>query len=311
MAIEGELAQDHLDDLDTVDVSVHDGIVTLRGWIPTLLVRRRAVVVALGVVGVRSVVDQTTLEVRSPGDTELRRRVEAALVADPVIRFRGVSFLVGSVPVIERTIEVSARDGIVTLDGTVDSMFQRAVAVRTAEGVEGVLSVQCLLGIDPVGPESDSEIAAEVRSRLGWEPLVDDGLIEVLVLGGQVVLAGSVGSDAERRRAAEVAAGPGVVGVSVDRLDVQERTHDPMQREGWLPRPADEEVRASVREAFVQDPRVAPANPEIQVKHGIVTLTGVVGSREARRSAESDARNTFGVLMVRNHLDVRPRTGRS
>jgi osmotically-inducible protein OsmY len=32
----------------------------------------------------------------------------------------------------------------------------------------------------------------------------------------------------------------------------------------------------------------------------------VVGSWEARRSAESDARNTFGVLMVRNHLDVRP-----
>jgi osmotically-inducible protein OsmY len=54
------------------------------------------------------------------------------------------------------------------------------------------------------------------------------------------------------------------------------------------------------------DPRILSFNPEVEVNNGVVTLTGVVDSLQAKKAAEQDAGNTIGVWQVKNLLKVRP-----
>ena len=61
-----------------------------------------------------------------------------------------------------------------------------------------------------------------------------------------------------------------------------------------------------MQDAFVADPRVSSHNPRVEVDNGAVTLTGVVTNLEAKRAAEQDAKNTWGVWRVQNLLKTRP-----
>lgn len=54
------------------------------------------------------------------------------------------------------------------------------------------------------------------------------------------------------------------------------------------------------------DPRVFSLNPSVEVKNGVVTLTGAVENLKVKRAAEQDAKNTVGVRRVKNLLRVRP-----
>ena len=83
-AVERFLAADDAVPAHLVDVTTLDGVVTLSGTVPNLLAAERARTVALGVRGVRAVVNN--LEVRTPnrGDRDIRRDVRDALAADMV-----------------------------------------------------------------------------------------------------------------------------------------------------------------------------------------------------------------------------------
>jgi len=68
----------------------------------------------------------------------------------------------------------------------------------------------------------------------------------------------------------------------------------------------DEEIKKAIEATFLFDPRVLSFNPEVEVRAGVVTLTGVVDNPAAKQAAGQDARNTVGVWQVRNLLKVRP-----
>jgi osmotically-inducible protein OsmY len=68
----------------------------------------------------------------------------------------------------------------------------------------------------------------------------------------------------------------------------------------------DEAVRNAVEDALEYDPRVFSFNVVPKVSAGVVTLEGRVNNLEAKRAAEQDARNTVGVVDVRNRIRVKP-----
>ncbi|MGQ9674983.1 MAG: BON domain-containing protein [Chloroflexota bacterium] len=68
---------------------------------------------------------------------------------------------------------------------------------------------------------------------------------------------------------------------------------------------SDERIREDVNEALTQDPWLDPTEVEVEVENGVVTLTGAVDSRGARRRAAEDAWHVRGVRDVRNALRVR------
>lgn len=68
---------------------------------------------------------------------------------------------------------------------------------------------------------------------------------------------------------------------------------------------SDEEVRDEVRNRMVWDSWVDADQVNVEVKGGVVTLTGEVDSLVEKRAAGDDAWDTTGVVDVNNLLRIR------
>lgn len=292
-AIHGEILMDGSVDVANVDIEVAHGIATLTGEVDSVLARERAARLASVVRGVRAVSNRLEVALHPEiSDEDLRVRVIDALLHDP------------AADGLEVAVEVDA--GRVTLTGTVQSWAERQVCERVASGVEGVTWVENELLFDIATDRSDPEIRADVEARLRHDALVRGGGIEVAVEDGVVTLTGLTGSVAEKQRAAMDARVAGVRSVDATGLEV-----DPMVALDHLRDPdhaavSDERIEDAIRLTAALDPRVLSFEVEPSSEGGVVTLTGVVDTLKASASAAEIARNTAGVISVRNRIRVRP-----
>jgi osmotically-inducible protein OsmY len=132
-------------------------------------------------------------------------------------------------------------------------------------------------------------------------------LIKVHVDNGTVKLSGFVGSAAERDRAYRLAASvPGARNVETHDLAVRWWAKDEDLRGATSAKPTDREIHDAIKTSALVDPRVKSYNVQPKVSGGLVTLTGEVDNPRAKLAAESLARNTVGVLDVRNEIVVAP-----
>ena len=69
-------------------------------------------------------------------------------------------------------------------------------------------------------------------------------------------------------------------------------------------RKTDEQIQGEVLRELAWDTRLSPAEIGVQVKHGVVTLTGIVKSWAAVGAAEKSAHRVRGVLDVANDVTV-------
>lgn len=295
-AVEDEFLFDPGVSRDAIDVDVADGVVTLSGKTNSLLEKERAVRVAETVKGVRAVVDRLTVKpIKNLTDAELKRDVESALLMDPATD--------------SYEIQADVKNGAVTLKGHVDSWTERTLCERVAKGVRGVTSVNDDILVKYAATRSDAEIQAEIEKKLRWDALIDDALIDVKVADGNVTLSGTVGSAAERSRAAASSWVAGVKSVNDDGLSVSRWARDPDLRESKYVIKSDEALRDAVKDALMYDPRVFSFNVTPKAHNGTVTLRGIVDNLKAKHAAAEDARDTVGVRSVKNRLQVRPAEG--
>ncbi|MBD3332909.1 BON domain-containing protein, partial [candidate division GN15 bacterium] len=275
-----------------VDVETDNGIVTLSGSATNLLAKRRAARLAETIKGVRSVVNNITVKSLDRPDMEVRDDVVDALAANPATD--------------TWEIEVTASDGVVELNGVVNSWYEKQLAAKVTRSVRGVMEVDNELGLDYEEDRPAAEIAAEVREKLRWDELVDDALITVEVDDNEVTLSGTVGSAAEKRYAISDAWVDNVEAVDAEDLEVADWARDERFRtDKYVPK-SDEEVAGAIRDALFYDPRVASFDVEVSVNNGVVTLSGVVDNLKAKRAASQVASNTVGVWTVKNQMSVRP-----
>lgn len=275
-----------------VDVAVAEGIATLDGKVSNILAKERAVKIAESVRGVRAVIDRLELKVPDLPDEELSANVKDALLADPATD--------------AYELKVSAKDGTVTLAGSVDSWQEKRIAGQVAKGVRGVRQIEDKILFEAKSDRPAGEIKADIERMLEIDSLVSAPAIKVEVKDGVATLSGTTGSLAEKHRAISRARVPGIVLVHTDDLEVEPWAEREMLRKSTLVIKTDEQVKEAVRDAFLYDPRVKSFNPTIEVNSGVVTLTGVVDNLKAKRAASHDARNTAGVVRVENKLSVKP-----
>ena len=296
-AINSELWEARAVDPNDVDVTVAQGVVTLSGTADSILEKERAVRIARMTRGVSSVVDRLTVAASERSDDALERDLLEAFVTDPATD--------------SWEITPTVADGAVTLQGTVQSHAERRLAERVAKSVTGVRSVANRIAVDYDGSRTDGDIGADIRQLLEWDVRLDDNLIIVDVMGGDVTLAGSVASDYERNLAEALAWVPGAVSVDASRLDVEWWLTEEMQRDRAWTDLDDEEIRQAIERALFLDPRVASFNVHAAVEDGTVTLTGIVDNLKAKRAAAQTARNTVGIWRVRNFVKVQADNERS
>lgn len=184
-------------------------------------------------------------------------------------------------------IDVSTKEGIVTLTGTASSLYSKEKAVRQAKSVKGVRAVVDQIDMT-LADRKDSEISQDVSTALLLDPATDSFEIEATVSGGFVTLTGMVQSWAEKNLAEEVARGVrGVKGVTNDiRLRLKTERPDP-------------EIQADIEQRFKNDVWLTNDDLNVEVQDSVVKLSGTVGSALEKTRATADA-YVLGVKSVEN-----------
>jgi osmotically-inducible protein OsmY len=208
--VAAELSWDPQVDSDAIEVSAASGLVTLRGIVTSLRLKRAGSRAAARVRGVTRVANELRVQVPDKDrrdDEELAGDVLEALMLDV------------SVPT---TVDAQARDGFVTLTGTAQWHYQREAAeVRTAN-VPGVAGIDNAISLTrtPDAREAPDVIRAAFRRDAALET---DGPSVETSSDGLVILSGTVSSWAAHDRAVAAAwSAPGVTQVD-DRISVQSR----------------------------------------------------------------------------------------
>ncbi len=172
-----------------VDVSVDDGVVRLSGTVDNREAKRAAANDTENTVGVWRV--KNHLKVR-PKES----------VSDPVLSDRVREALERNTYTYRPDITVSAANGKVYLNGTVDTSFEKNKAEEVASRMKGVVDVANRLTVDYVWPEkSDWEIVQDIKDELWWSPFVDSDEVSVTVEEKTATLEGTVDTWGEKKAA--------------------------------------------------------------------------------------------------------------
>ncbi len=193
-----------------------------------------------------------------------------------------------------KKIVVEVDNGTVHLSGTVDSLAALNAAEMAVRNIENVKQVDNRIKIRYPGDNpviTDETIAGNVLNAIRMDRNIRSELIEVSVEGGVVTLYGSVDSYWSKVRSEEIISNiSGVIQIINDLTVVPTVSTD------------DNTIAQQIREALQRMAEINLESLTIAVEKGVVTLTGKVPHWNAYYSAEYAARNTSGVLDVRNEL---------
>ncbi|MEJ2055967.1 MAG: BON domain-containing protein [Calditrichaceae bacterium] len=160
-AVETELWIDNVVNMNRIDIGVIDGVVTITGTVDNLLAKERAEKICESIVGVRAIINRIEVKPNERfSDKELESLVKDALLKDPATESYEIS--------------VETQNGIVTLNGKVDSWQEKQLAGAVAKGVNGVTAVNNRIDFTFAQNRSDQEIEKEIKAVLANDVLVDD-----------------------------------------------------------------------------------------------------------------------------------------
>jgi osmotically-inducible protein OsmY len=214
-------------------------------------------------------------------DTELRRRVLEELDWEPSVDASAIG--------------VAAKDGIVTLSGTVVNYAQKKNAERAAKRVAGVKAVAEDLKIKLPGAaeRSDTDIAQSVLSSLRFNVSIPHERIQVIVEDGWVTLDGEVEWQFQKSTAENATKYTmGVKGMT-NRITVK-------------PHVSAADVKAKIEAAFARRAQLDANQIKVESTDNKVVLRGNVRTWQAKDQAEQAAWSAPGVSRVENNVMVTP-----
>lgn len=213
-------------------------------------------------------------------------------------------------------VQIEFQDGILTLEGEMEHVAAKKIALRLAAGVPGVRGIVDDLRVAPAKHMSDGEIRDHVR-----DALMQDSALQHCLIG--------VGPATELATAAASAPKPGgVIGIEVKdgvvtlNGQVPSLTHKRLAGvlAWWVPgtrdvingleevppeEDNDDEITEAVCQVVEKDPFVNAGQIRVRTRDYVVTLEGQVATEAEKDMAELDAWYVLGVNDVKNDLAVR------
>ena len=173
----------------TIGVTAEGRVVTLTGYVDSFPAKWAAENAVKRVVGVKGIANE--LEVRLPAfwertDTEIAQAAVNALEWDVYVPLDCIT--------------VKVENGWLTLDGEVESQFQKNAAVNTVRNLAGVKGLTNLIAIKKP-TVTPANVKAQIEKALLHSAEVDAARIMVEARDGKVILHGCVRSLLEREEA--------------------------------------------------------------------------------------------------------------
>lgn len=146
------------------------------------------------------------------------------------------------------------------------------------------------------GVWDDSAITTKINAELVKDPLTKARKIDVDTLRGEVILTGVVETEEVLKRAVEIAGQvPGVKTVK-NNLQVGSKS---------IGRTIDDKVIGSkIKAKLLKEPGIRSLNIDVDVNNGVVSLTGVVESKEQKDRVMEIAWTTSGTVKVIDNIKV-------
>jgi osmotically-inducible protein OsmY len=212
-------------------------------------------------------------------DTDLRRDVLDELEWEPSIDATEIG--------------VTARDGVVSLTGSVGSYTEKLTAERDTKRIQGVKAIANDIEVRLAGTaeRTDTDIARVAVDVLKWRSSVPHDRIKVVVQNGWVRLEGEVDWQYQKDTAFEAV--HHLVGVKGVTNVIALR-----------PRVSATEVKSRIEAAFRRSAELDAQKVRVETHNGKVMLHGDVHSWSERQEAEQTAWSAPGVTQVENLIAV-------
>ncbi len=218
--IHEELLWDNRIDASGIAVEVHGTTVRLTGTVPTYADRRHAENDIRFTPGITAIDNRLTVDhpgyIGTPSDQDIEDAIHSLFTLNTAIH----------------TSEISLRveGGLVTLEGTVESLWQKMKIEDLVADISGVLGIHNELTVLPIEPLEDEDIEYALVSAIVARTHASEDLIDVSVRHGAVTLSGSVPDWRTHRAVVDIAVSTSGVRSVHDRLSAPQhparRTHE-------------------------------------------------------------------------------------
>ena len=190
-------------------------------------------------------------------------------------------------------IGVIAKNGVITLTGTVDSYAKKAEAENAAQSVKGVKAVVEKIDIrfkSSFGKRDDNEITDELLKAAKWDWQIPQEKINVKVENGWITLGGEVDWNYQKEAVNDLVK---------NHIDVKGVTNNITIKQ------TDDQVeKKAVEGALMRNLLVDDSNIKVNVSDQKVTLSGSVPTWYQKNKASRIAWNAPGVHHLDNELTV-------
>jgi hyperosmotically inducible periplasmic protein len=201
-------------------------------------------------------------------------------------------------------VKAEAKDGVVTLTGTVAEESHKALAQETVASLPGVIRVDTQLATkaEVAAENADTWIGRKVKLALMFHRNVNARATTVEVKDGVVTLKGEASSTAQKELAAEYAKDIENVKEVKNEMTVAatpekaERTEDAKMD--------DASITAQVRTALLIHRSTSSLRTEVETRYGVVTLTGIARNAPEKSLVTKLVTDIQGVSSVKNEMTV-------
>ena len=202
------------------------------------------------------------------------------------------------------SVKAEAKDGIVTLTGTVSEEFHKALAQETAASLPGVTLVenQLVTKAEAEAANVDTWIGRKVKLALLFHRNVNAGKTVVLVKDGVVTLKGEASSLAQKELAGEYA--KDIENVTELKNEMTVAATPEMAERTAGEKMDDASVTAQVKTVLWTHRSTSALKTKVETRNGEVILTGIAKNAAEKSLVSKLVADVQGVKSVKNQMTV-------